>query len=82
MFLTDLLNKKIINIFNGEFMGQLGDADLLINESNGNIEAMIVQKNKRLLNRSTIVDSCEKHIPWSAVKKIGGEIIIIDFEYI
>lgn len=82
MLLTDLLNKKIINIYDGEFLGQLGEADLLINEQNGNIETMIIQKNKKILSKSAFSDNFEKHIPWSSVKKIGGEIIIVDFEYI
>lgn len=81
MHLTDLLNKKIINICDGELMGQLGDADMLINEENGSIEALIVQESRRR-SKSIMGERGEKHIPWSAVKKIGGEIIVVDFELI
>jgi YlmC/YmxH family sporulation protein len=77
MRLSEFATKRIINIYNGEILGSAGDADLLIDPSDGRILEIILQPSSRLLNRS------EKHsltIPWSAVKKIGPEIIVVDVE--
>ena len=82
VYLTDLVNKKIINIYDGALLGHLGDADLLINEQNGNIEAVILQESRKNMLKNGNLDRNEKQIPWQAIKKIGSEIIVIDFELI
>ena len=75
MRLSEFAQKKIINIYNGEILGSAGDSDLLIDPADGRILEIILQPPGRLISRS------DKHpisIPWSAVKKVGPEIIVVD----
>ena len=77
MRLSEFADKRIINVYNGEILGSAGESDLLIDPQNGQILEIILNSAPRLINRS------EKHswsIPWSAVKKIGPEIIVVDIE--
>jgi len=78
MRLSEFAQKKIINIYNGEVLGSAGDSDLLIDPADGRILEIILQPPGRLISRSS-----DKHpisIPWSAVKKVGPEIIVVDSE--
>lgn len=77
MRLSEFAEKRIINIYNGEILGSAGESDLLIDPTNGHILEIILSSSPRLMNRG------EKHsltIPWSAVKKVGPEIIVVDIE--
>ncbi len=84
MRLSQLLGKRIINIYDGEIMGSVGDSDLVVNPETGAIEAIILpcrtdhpfsekmflRGDKRVLN-----------IPWDKVCKIGSEVIVVDIAY-
>lgn len=79
MRLSELMGKRIINIFDGDILGTIGDCDLLINAETGDIEAIILphrterngmRSEKRILN-----------IPWSSVCKIGAEVVVVDLEH-
>lgn len=77
MRLSQLMGKRIINIFDGDILGTIGDSDLIINPETGRIEAIILpyrgeagfryKMDKRVLN-----------IPWSSVCKIGSEVVVVD----
>jgi YlmC/YmxH family sporulation protein len=82
VYLSDLGGKEIINLFNGEKLGLIGDADLAIS-AKGEIEAIILTSHRGFSgffigmgerNR----DNDLLYIPWLAVKKIGSEVIIVD----
>jgi YlmC/YmxH family sporulation protein len=77
MRLSEFADKRIINLFNGEIMGSAGDSDLLIDPSDGHILEIILQPPTRLMTRG---EKQSLSIPWSAVKKIGPEIIVVDIE--
>ena len=75
MRLSEFAEKRLINIASGEIMGFAGDCDLLIDQESGRIIEMQLQTGGGFLNRA------EKHtiaIPWSAVQKVGPEVIVID----
>jgi len=78
MRLSDFMGKKIINIFNGEIMGTVGDSDLLVDEQSGEIKALVLprRRDKGLSRRA----EGELTVPWEAVCKIGAEVIVVDIE--
>lgn len=74
MRLSEFAEKRIINIFDGELMGSIGDSDLLLDEESGRILEIIVPPPRRSVNKR----QCS--IPWSAVKKVGAEVIVVDVD--
>lgn len=75
MRLSELSGKEIIDLDNGERMGMVGQADLLIHEGTGAIESMLLPTGRFLglgKNKSEIV------IPWQSIRKIGPEMMIIE----
>ena len=77
MRLSEFAKKRLINITTGEIMGSAGDCDLLIDPANGRIIELQLQIANSLLSRS---EKRTVSIPWSAVQKVGPEIIIIDMD--
>lgn len=72
MKLSELQNKDIVNMIDGKNIGNIIDVN--INE-NGNIISFVIEANKnffRLLNKNQIVE-----IPWTSIKKIGEDVILI-----
>ncbi len=77
MRLSEFAEKKLINIATGEIMGSAGDCDLLVDSVSGRIIELQLQTAGGWLSRK------EKHtiaIPWSAVQKVGPEIIIVEMD--
>ncbi len=78
MRLSELMGKRIVNIYDGEILGLVGDCDLVVDPEDGRIEAILLpcrgegrrfSLEKRLLN-----------IPWSSVCKIGSEVIVVELQ--
>ncbi len=82
MRLSQLLGKRIINIFDGEIMGLVGDSDLVVNPESGVIEGIILPYrpvgDKRLFAAGA---KGSLNIPWNKVCKIGSEVIVVDIDY-
>lgn len=88
MRLSQLLGKRIINIFDGEIMGLVGDSDLVVNPDTGAIEGIILPYRserfgggapaKLLSGRG---DKQILNIPWEKVCKVGTEVIVVDIDY-
>ena len=77
MRLSELADKRIINLFDGEILGNAGDSDLMIEAASGKVVEILIpsfrggeKASKRPLS-----------IPWGDVKKIGSEVIVVDVEY-
>ena len=79
MRLSQLMGKRIINIFDGDILGTVGDSDLVIDPESGKIQAIVLphhgegfwaKSERRTLN-----------IPWDSVCKIGSEVIVVDVEH-
>lgn len=75
--LSDLVGKDIVNIQNGSRLGTVADSDLVIQVESGDIESIILPSKGGLLN---LWDKNNLTIPWSAVRKIGAEVIIVDLD--
>ncbi len=77
MRLSELMGKRIVNLYDGNIMGLVGDADLVVNEQDGRIEAILLPcRGGRRRDRETTTLT----IPWSAVQKIGAEVIVVEVE--
>lgn len=76
MLLTELAGKMVVNLQDGELLGDVGDADLLIDETTGEILSMLMPVKSTLLNRW--FDRSYLTIEWSAVRKIGRKVIVVD----
>lgn len=77
MRLSEMSGKEIIDLNNGERLGMVGQADLVINEHTGIIDSMILPSTSFLSigkKREEIV------IPWLAIRKIGPEMMIIELQ--
>ncbi len=76
MTFFSMKNKTIINITTGEKIGLLGSCDLKVDEKDGRIEAILMPKSKFASLFSQESDYIE--IPWSKIKKIGVDTIIVE----
>lgn len=75
--LSELIGKDIVNIQNGSRLGTVADSDLIIEAETGEIESIVLPSRAGLLN---LWDRTNLTIPWTAVKKIGAEVIIVDLD--
>lgn len=85
MRLSQLLGKRIINIYDGEILGLVGDSDLLIDSATGAIQGLVIPW--RGAPGSSFSDkmrlAADKHllqIPWDKVCKVGAEVIVVDVD--
>ena len=75
--LSELIGKDIVNIQNGGRLGIVADSDLVIDTETGEIQSII------LPSRGGFFGLLDRHnftIPWSCVKKVGNEVIIVDLD--
>ena len=72
MRLSDLQDKDIVNIIDGDKIGKIIDAVI---DQNGNIKSLIIQKTKIF---NLIPGSNEVEIKWENIKTIGNDVILID----
>ena len=78
MKLSDLKDRIIVNINNGEKMGVLGNCDLKINEKEGKIEAVLIPQGKVRTFFSGEVQY--RAIAWENIVKIGMDTIMVDIK--
>ncbi|MBC9786029.1 YlmC/YmxH family sporulation protein [Heliobacillus mobilis] len=78
MRLSDLVGKEIVNITSGARLGTVGDSDLIIDETTGEIDAIILPQKGNLVGFWT--DREPLIIPWDAVVKIGAEVVIVELD--
>ena len=76
MRLSELGGKEIVDINRAERLGILGQTDLEFND-NGQITALIIPTVKWL---GLIKKGNELRVPWSQIKKVGTDMLIIDFQ--
>lgn len=77
MRLSELGGKEIIGLDNGEKMGVISDSDLVIHPENGTIQSIILPGSSFFgfgKKREDLV------IPWSAIVKIGPDMVIIQLQ--
>ncbi|WP_458413853.1 YlmC/YmxH family sporulation protein [Schinkia sp. CFF1] len=76
MRLSEMNDKEIIDLKKGERLGVLGQADLEIDETSGHVKAFLIPTMKWFGFKK---EGTEVRVPWQNVKKIGSDMIIIDF---
>lgn len=74
MRLSELMGRELVDVRNGEKIGQLAKADLLINRDTGQIEQLILPGSSWTFSKKTE----EQNIPWKAIQKIGTDMILIE----
>lgn len=79
MRLSDLGDKELVNLNSGGRLGLLADADLVFEEDSGKIISLLVQ-DRKVAFKLFGVGGSEKEIPWSAIRKIGYDMIIVELE--
>lgn len=77
MRLSELGEKEIVNLNNGERLGLLADADLIFDEDSGKIISLIAPE-KRFSFKLFGIANDGMQIPWSAIRKIGFDMIIVE----
>ncbi|MCL1913267.1 MAG: YlmC/YmxH family sporulation protein [Eubacteriaceae bacterium] len=77
MMFFSMRNKAIVNYSTGERIGYLGSCDLKIKEDEGLIEAIMMPKS-RFASLFGHDENDYIEIPWSNIKKIGIDTIIVE----
>lgn len=67
----------MVDVKKAERLGVLGQTDLEINPTTGQIEALLIPNLKWFGFRK---QGNEVRVPWKHIRKIGTEMIIIDIE--
>ena len=74
--LSELSGKEIVDVNRAEKLGLLGQTDLEFDES-GQIKALIIPSMKWF---GLFRNGREIRVSWSQIKKVGTDMLIIDFE--
>lgn len=72
MRMSELASKDIINLTTGGRLGTLSDCDFVINPESGAIEALLIVPRGRRVRGQRL------EIPWSAIRRVGPEVMIVD----
>lgn len=78
MRLGELIGKEIVNLYDGARLGVIGESDLTIDATTGQVHSIILPRRQSLLN--LWVERPQLVIPWEAVKKIGSEVIVVELD--
>ncbi|MDK2820552.1 MAG: hypothetical protein PWP31_517 [Clostridia bacterium] len=78
MRLTELMGKEIINLYDGSRLGNIADADLIINIAEGTVNTIVLPPRGGL--GSLFGGRQEVLIPWECVHKIGSEVIVVNLD--
>lgn len=78
MNLSELAGKEIVNLVSGERLGVIGECDIIIDETTGKILALSIPRERGFLGIRR--DRGDLEIPWRNVKKIGNDMIIIEYD--
>ncbi|WP_035505257.1 YlmC/YmxH family sporulation protein [Halobacillus karajensis] len=74
MRMKSLAKKEVINVENGEKLGVLGRADLIIDPESGLIKSLVIMNNGLIGFGSS---KKEMVIDWSQIETIGEETILL-----
>ena len=78
MYLSEIAGKDIVNLVTGERLGVVGECDIIIDETDGSILALSIPRERGFLGLRKDKDVLE--VPWRNVRKIGNDMIIIEYE--
>jgi len=72
--LSELQRKDIVNINDGRIIGRIIDAE--INEKDGSLESLIIEKSKYIRNLFTTENDLK--IKFEQIKKLGSDVILVE----
>lgn len=75
--LSELIGKDIVNIMNGSRLGTVADSDLMVDMETGEIESRILPSRSGFFS---LWDHSNLTVPWSSIRKIGSEVIIVELD--
>ncbi len=78
MNLSEISGKEIVNLVTGERLGVVGDCDLILDETTGDILALLIPRERGLFGIKK--DKSMLEVPWRSVRKIGNDMIIIEYD--
>ena len=78
MNLSEIAGKEIVNLVTGERLGVIGECDLILDETTGDILALLIPKEKGFFGIKK--DKSVLEVPLRNIKKIGNDMIIIEHE--
>ncbi len=74
MRLTEFAEKRIINIYDGELLGAIGESDLLVDPESGQLLALLLPPVRRGDKKQQI------SVAWDVVKRVGTEVVVVDVD--
>ena len=80
MNLSEVAGKEIVNLVTGERLGVVGECDLILDETTGEILALLIPREKGFFGMRK--DKSVLEVPWRSVRKIGNDMIIIEHDSI
>ncbi|MFC4768842.1 YlmC/YmxH family sporulation protein [Effusibacillus consociatus] len=78
MRLSELAGRELVDMENGEKIGQLGHADLWIDAKTGRIGYLILPADTRFFSFGKKHE--EQSVPWESIHKIGTDTILLDLK--
>lgn len=78
MLLSELMGKVLVNLENGEVLGDIGEADLLIDELSGEIDSILLPTHGFAFHR--YCENIQTVVKWKDIRKIGPEIIVVEIQ--
>ena len=72
--IADLRYKEVISVADGSRFGYVGDMELDLDS--GQVRALVVPGRRRLFG--LLGREEDRYIPWSAVRRFGEDIILVD----
>lgn len=76
MRLSKLGGKEIVNLNDGGRLGIISNSDLIIDMKSGKIVSFLIPERNQF---KLFGDKDEIKIPWESIKKIGEDMMIIEF---
>lgn len=78
MQLSEIAGKEIVNLSTGERLGVVGECDLILDESTGEILALTIPTERGFFGFKRGDSVLE--VPWKSIRKIGSDMIIIEHD--
>jgi YlmC/YmxH family sporulation protein len=70
---SELAEKELIDLVNGERLGLMGEADLVVDPSSGRVKSLVLSGGGTLFRKKRE----EITIDWGTIRKIGPEMVIV-----
>ena len=78
MNLSEIAGKEIVNLVTGERLGVVGECDLILDEVSGEILALLIPRERGFFGINK--DKSVLEVPWRSIRKIGNDMIIIEYD--